>query len=350
VTKVTRVYGRNARISRIWKGVKVLQLTDAFARKFYYLRLSITDVCNFRCTYCLPDGYKPHGHSNKSFLSLDEIRRVSRAFAHLGTEKVRLTGGEPSLRRDFCEIIAAVRESPSIKTLAVTTNGYRMARDIDKWRDAGLTNINVSVDSLDARQFHAITGQDKFRDVMAGIDAAFDAGFSKVKVNTVLMRDVNHASLNTFLDWIKTRPIQLRFIELMETGDGGDLFRKHHVSGEVLREQLVRQGWQLQVRSRSDGPAQVFSHPDYLGEIGLIMPYEKDFCASCNRLRVSAIGNLHLCLFGEQGIPLRDLLANDMQQDDLMDRIQGGLSRKKQTHFLHEGNTGITQNLSFIGG
>ena len=332
------------------KVFKVLQLTDAFARKFYYLRLSITDVCNFRCTYCLPDGYKPHGHSNKSFLSLDEIRRVSRAFANLGTEKVRLTGGEPSLRRDFCEIIAAVRENPSIKTLAVTTNGYRMARDISKWRDAGLTNINVSVDSLDARQFHAITGQDKFREVMDGIDAAFDAGFSKVKVNTVLMRDVNHASLGTFLGWIKTRPIQLRFIELMETGDGGDLFRKHHVSGEVLREQLVRQGWQLQIRSRSDGPAQVFSHPDYLGEIGLIMPYEKDFCASCNRLRVSATGNLHLCLFGEQGIALRDLLADDMQQDDLMDRIQGGLSRKKQTHFLHEGNTGITQNLSFIGG
>lgn len=336
--------------SLIWKGVKVLQLTDAFARKFYYLRLSITDVCNFRCTYCLPHGYKPHGHSNKSFLSLDEIRRVTRAFANLGTEKVRLTGGEPSLRRDFCEIIATVCENPSIKTLAVTTNGYRMARDISKWRDAGLTHVNVSVDALNVRQFHVITGQDKFRDVMAGIDAAFGAGFSKVKVNTVLMRDVNHASLNIFLDWIKTRPIQLRFIELMETGDGVDVFRKHHVSGEFLREQLVCQGWQLQVRSRSDGPAQVFSHPDYIGEIGLIMPYEKDFCASCNRLRVSAIGNLHLCLFGEQGIPMRDLLVDDMQQDDLMNRIQDALIRKKQTHFLHESNTGVTQNLSFIGG
>lgn len=337
--------------SRIWKGVnKVQQLTDAFARKFYYLRLSITDVCNFRCTYCLPDGYKPHGHNNKSFLTLDEIRRVSRAFADLGTEKVRLTGGEPSLRRDFTEIIAAVRENPQIRQLAVTTNGYRMARDVRAWRDAGLTAINVSVDSLDARQFHAITGQDKFREVMNGIDAAFAAGFAKVKVNAVLMRDVNHASLHTFLNWIKDRPIQLRFIELMETGDGGDLFRKHHVSGEVIRDQLVQQGWKLMGRSRSDGPAQVFTHPDYLGEIGLIMPYEKDFCASCNRLRVSALGNLHLCLFGEQGIPLRDLLVDDLQQDELMARIQGGLSLKKQTHFLHQGNTGITQNLSFIGG
>lgn len=175
------------------------QLTDAFARKFYYLRLSITDVYNFRCTYCLPEGYQPSGAPTKRFLSLDEIRRVSRAFAALGTEKVRLTGGEPSLRRDFVEILAAIRENPSIKTLAVTTNGYRLARDVAVRRDAGLTALNVSVDSLDARQFHAITGQDKFHQVMAGIDAAFDCGFAKVKVNTVLMRDVNDNQLNTFL-------------------------------------------------------------------------------------------------------------------------------------------------------
>ncbi|QSD34246.1 GTP 3',8-cyclase MoaA [Pectobacterium brasiliense] len=328
----------------------VSQLTDAFARKFYYLRLSITDVCNFRCTYCLPDGYQANGTNPHRFLSLDEIRRVSRAFAELGTEKVRLTGGEPSLRRDFVDIITAIRENPAIRTLAVTTNGYRLARDVAQWRDAGLTALNVSVDSLDARQFHAITGQDKFRQVMDGIDAAFDCGFAKVKVNTVLMRDVNTGSLQTFLDWIKHRPIQLRFIELMETGEGGDLFRRHHVSGEVIRQQLLQQGWQQQQRARSDGPAQVFSHPDYQGEIGLIMPYEKDFCLSCNRLRVSAIGNLHLCLFGEQGIPLRDLLADDRHLDDLKMRISGGLSTKKQTHFLHEGNSGITQNLSFIGG
>lgn len=326
------------------------QFTDNFERKFYYLRLSITDVCNFRCTYCLPDGYKPQGVTNKSFLSLDEIRRVTRAFAASGTEKVRLTGGEPSLRRDFVEIIAAVRENHAIRQLAVTTNGYRLERDVAAWRAAGLTALNVSIDSLDARQFYAITGQDKFQQVMRGIDAAFDAGFSKVKVNTVLMKDVNHHSLDAFLDWIRTRPIQLRFIELMETGDGGALFRKHHISGAVIRDQLVAAGWQQQARSRSDGPAQVFCHPDYQGEIGLIMPYEKDFCASCNRLRVSAVGNLHLCLFGDGGVPLRDLLASDAQQDELQARIAASLNHKKQTHFLHQGNTGITQNLSFIGG
>ncbi|EOE5505207.1 GTP 3',8-cyclase MoaA [Cronobacter sakazakii] len=326
------------------------QLTDAFARKFYYLRLSVTDVCNFRCTYCLPDGYKPAGVTNKGFLSLDEIRRVTRAFANLGTEKVRLTGGEPSLRRDFCDIIAAVRENPSIRQIAVTTNGYRLARDVAQWREAGLTAVNVSVDSLDARQFHAITGQDKFRQVMAGIDAAFDAGFEKVKVNTVLMRDVNHHQLDTFLNWIQSRPIQLRFIELMETGEGSDLFRKHHISGATIRDELLKRGWIHQLRSRADGPAQVFCHPDYQGEIGLIMPYEKDFCASCNRLRVSSVGKLHLCLFGDGGVDLRDLLAEEGQQAALMARIETALLGKKQTHFLHQGNIGITQNLSYIGG
>lgn len=326
------------------------QLTDAYARRFYYLRLSITDVCNFRCTYCLPDGYKPNGLANKSFLTLDEIRRVTNAFSALGTEKVRLTGGEPSLRRDFTDIIRTVADNSAIREVAMTTNGYRMARDVREWREAGLTGINVSVDSLDARQFHAITGQDKFRQVMAGIDAAFDAGFERVKVNTVLMRDINHHQLDTFLAWIKPRPIQLRFIELMETGESNGLFQQYHISGLILRDALLQRGWIHKLRERSDGPAQVFTHPDYAGQIGLIMPYEKDFCASCNRLRVSSVGNLHLCLFGEGGVTLRDLLSSDTHLPELRARIEQALTHKKQTHFLHDGNTGITQNLSYIGG
>ncbi|NYY79821.1 hypothetical protein DMH17_09720 [Raoultella planticola] len=169
-------------------------------------------MCNFRCTYCLPDGYKPGAVTNKGFLSVDEIRRVTRAFSALGTEEGAADRRRTPLRRDFADIIAAVRENSAIRQIAVTTNGYRLARDVSQWRDAGLTAINVSVDSLDARQFHAITGQDKFHRVMDGIDAAFAAGFEKVKVNTVLMRDVNHHQLDTFLAWIQPRRIQLRFI------------------------------------------------------------------------------------------------------------------------------------------
>ncbi|MEL7292039.1 MAG: GTP 3',8-cyclase MoaA [Pseudomonadota bacterium] len=326
------------------------QFEDRFHRKFYYLRLSVTDVCNFKCTYCLPDGYRPSGQKNSSFLSLAEIQRVVSAFAECGTSKVRITGGEPSLRKDFNQIIATVASTPGIDKVATTTNGYRMAKQVSQWKEAGLTHINVSVDSLDPRMFHQITGENKFSQVMAGIDRAFEVGYEQVKVNVVLMKDLNAHELPAFLNWIKNRPIQLRFIELMQTGEMDELFQRHHVSGVAIRNQLIANGWLLKVRANNDGPAQVFVHPDYQGEIGLIMPYEKDFCASCNRLRVSAIGKLHLCLFGEQGAELRDLLEHDQQQRELIERIQAQLQTKSVSHFLHDGNSGMTPHLASIGG
>lgn len=326
------------------------QFEDKFNRKFYYLRLSVTDVCNFKCTYCLPDGYQPAERKKPSFLTLDEIQRVTGAFADCGTTKVRITGGEPSLRRDFTDIIRTVAAQPGISKVATTTNGYRMAKHVKEWRDAGLTHINVSVDSLDPKMFYQITGENMFHQVMAGIDAAFDAGFEQVKINTVLLKDLNSQELPKFLDWIKTRPIQLRFIELMQTGEMDNLFKSHHVSGVSIRNYLIANGWLQKVRSSNDGPAQVFCHPDYQGEIGLIMPYEKDFCQSCNRLRISANGKLHLCLFGDHGVELRDLLEADEQRAALIDRIQGGLQQKAVGHFLDDGNTGMTPHLASIGG
>lgn len=242
------------------------QFEDSFHRKFYYLRLSVTDVCNFKCTYCLPDGYKPE-EKKPSFLTIDEIRRVTSAFAECGTSKVRITGGEPSLRRDFTDIIHTVASQPGIEKVAMTTNGYRMAKHVQSWRDAGLTNINVSVDSLDPKMFHQITGENMFHQVMQGIDAAFDAGFEQVKINTVLLRDLNSLELPKFLEWIKTRPIQLRFIELMQTGEMDNLFTNHHVSGVSIRNHLIANGWLLKVKSENDGPAQVFCHPDYMGRL-----------------------------------------------------------------------------------
>ncbi|NVD07150.1 GTP 3',8-cyclase MoaA [Vibrio sp. JPW-9-11-11] len=326
------------------------QFEDRFHRKFYYLRLSVTDVCNFKCTYCLPDGYQPSGQKNSSFLSLPEIQRVVSAFAECGTSKVRITGGEPSLRKDFNQIIATVASTPGIEKVATTTNGYRMAKQVAQWQEAGLTHINVSVDSLDPRMFHQITGENKFTQVMQGIDRAFEVGYEQVKVNVVLMKDLNAHELPAFLKWIKDRPIQLRFIELMQTGEMDQLFQRHHVSGVAIRNQLIANGWLLKVRANNDGPAQVFVHPDYEGEIGLIMPYEKDFCASCNRLRVSATGKLHLCLFGEQGVELRDLLEHEQQQGALIERIQSQLQTKSVSHFLHDGNSGMTPHLASIGG
>ena len=331
------------------KNVGNVGLVDAFQRAYYYLRLSITDQCNFRCNYCLPDGYQPEANK-PSFLTLSEIVRVAEAFAAMGTEKIRLTGGEPTLRKDFITIAENVANVSGIRQLALTTNGYRMAKDVDAWQRAGITSINVSVDSLDPKMFHQITGINKFDEVMRGIERAFEIGYKKVKVNSVLMKNLNDHEFNQFLAWVKNRPIQMRFIELMQTGEMDTFFHHHHLSGEILVNKLLEQGWQLQQKAITDGPAKVFKHPDYMGEIGLIMPYEKNFCASCNRLRVSAKGKLHLCLFGEEGIELRDLLRSDDQQSILQARIFSALQGKREHHYLHQGDTGIRQHLASIGG
>lgn len=331
------------------KNVGNERLVDAFQRHYYYLRLSITDQCNFRCNYCLPNGYQPEANK-PSFLTLSEITRVARAFAAMGTEKIRLTGGEPTLRRDFLTIAESVANVEGIRHVALTTNGYRMAKDVADWKRAGVTSVNVSVDSLDPRMFHQITGINKFDEVMRGIDRAFDVGYHKVKVNSVLMKNLNDHEFNQFLAWVKNRPIQMRFIELMQTGEMDSFFERHHLSGEILAQKLLSQGWQLQQRAVTDGPAKVFSHPDYQGEIGLIMPYEKNFCASCNRLRVSAKGKLHLCLFGEEGIELRDLLQSEEQQGVLQSRIFSALQGKREHHYLHQGDSGIRNHLASIGG
>ncbi|WED20894.1 GTP 3',8-cyclase MoaA [Vibrio sp. JC009] len=327
-----------------------IQFEDNFQRKFYYLRLSVTDVCNFKCTYCLPDGYKPSGCKNSSFLSLPEITRIAKAFADCGTSKIRITGGEPTLRKDFTEIVHTIASTDGIKKVAMTTNGYRMATHVQEWRDAGLNNINVSLDSLDPRMFHQITGENKFGQVMAGIDKAFEVGYEQIKVNVVLMKDLNSGELPAFMNWIKDRPIQLRFIELMQTGEMDTFFEKHHKSGVSIQNMLIANGWVQKVKEASDGPAKVFMHPDYQGEIGLIMPYEKSFCNSCNRLRISSLGKLHKCLFGEHGVDLRDLLQADEQHDELIERIQYELQTKSAGHFLHDGQTGMTPHLASIGG
>ncbi|WP_249963506.1 GTP 3',8-cyclase MoaA [Histophilus somni] len=324
-------------------------LIDAFQRKYYYLRLSVTDMCNFRCNYCLPHGYRAE-NTKPSFLNLVEIKRLVNAFAQLGTEKVRITGGEPTLRKDFLSIVENIRAIETIKNIALTTNGYKMAKQVEDWKKAGISAINVSVDSLDPKMFHAITGVDKFHDIMRGIDRAFEIGYEKIKVNSVLMKSLNDKEFDQFLMWVKERPIQMRFIELMQTGEMAQFFHQYHLSGQILAEKLIREGWSIQKKERADGPAKVFAHPDYKGEIGLIMPYEKNFCTSCNRLRVSAKGKLHLCLFGEEGIDLRDLLQFDEQQNQLKSRIFTALQSKREHHFLHIGDSGIRNHLASIGG
>jgi cyclic pyranopterin phosphate synthase len=322
-------------------------LQDNFGRKFYYLRLSITDVCNFRCNYCLPDGYDCE--QPRDFLSLAEISRLVKGFAQLGTEKIRITGGEPSLRKDLPDIIHAIKQTAGIKQVAITSNGFKLPQHLPQWLDAGIDAINISIDSLDPRQFHTITGHDKLTNILKGIDLAIRDGRPKVKINTVLMREYNAYDLNTYLNWIKHTPVTLRFIELMQTGDNHTFFSQQHVRGETIKQRLLQQGWLPALREKAAGPAQEFYHPDYQGKIGLIMPYSKDFCQSCNRLRVSSSGQLHLCLFADQGLSLREQLQSD-DTEALIERIQMLLHDKQLSHSLEQQLTGATKHLAMLGG
>ncbi|WP_163933549.1 GTP 3',8-cyclase MoaA [Paraferrimonas sp. SM1919] len=324
-------------------------LTDNFGRTFPYLRLSLTDVCNFSCDYCLPDGFK-RCSSKPSFLSRQEIINLVDAFTELGTYKVRLTGGEPTLRRDFVEIVKAVANHPNVSQVALTTNGYRLEKQVQKWFLAGLTHLNVSVDTLDQQRFYQLTGHNKLASILKGIDKALELGFAKIKLNAVLLKGVNDQQLPQFLEYVKHKKVSVRFIELMQTGDNLTYFKKHHVANEVLYRQLEAGGWQPKIKASADGPAVEYYHSDYQGTLGFISPYSKDFCTGCNRLRVTSVGDLRLCLFGEQGVSLRPLLQRPEQQPQLISCIQEQLNYKASSHFLAVGDTGVTTNLSIIGG
>jgi cyclic pyranopterin phosphate synthase len=322
-------------------------LKDSFGRKFPYLRLSVTEVCNFRCTYCLPNGYQK---TERDFLTLPEITRLATAFAELGTHKIRLTGGEPTVRRDLIEIAHAVSNIPSIRTVALTTNGYNLKENARAFRDAGINALNVSVDSLDSERFHAITGQDKLTHVLEGIEAAKAAGFTNIKINSVLLKEVTDHTLPEFLAWIQREALSVRFIELMQTGENLAFFKQHHISANVIIQQLLEHGFVPELRKPDSGPAQEFTHPDYAGKIGIIAPYSKDFCKSCNRLRVTSRGKLMLCLFGEGGYDLRPYLQADDQREELIDAIASALHFKHETHYLQQGITGSTPHLATLGG
>ena len=324
-------------------------LHDGHGRRFEYLRLSLTDVCNFRCSYCLPDGYRKQAGMPAN-LSVEEIRRLVAAFSRLGLWKVRLTGGEPALRRELLDIARTVSAVPGIHRLAMTTNGYRLAERAQDYADAGINALNVSVDSLDPARFASITGHDRLGEVLGGIDAARRAGITAIKLNSVLMRGVNDDELEAFIAFVQEHDLSLRFIEVMRTNDNTAFFERHHLAGAEISERLEAMGWNRLPREAGAGPAVEFAQGNRPGKIGIIAPYSKDFCTTCNRLRVSAKGKLHLCLFGDHGIDLRSLLQEDGQHEMLVQRILKLIATKAPSHRLHEGNSGGTPHLASIGG
>ena len=322
-------------------------LIDNFGRRFSYLRLSVTDICNFRCTYCLPSGYKKN---NQSFLSVVEIKNLAAAFAEMGISKIRLTGGEPTVRKDFIDIAESISSLKNIKNIALITNGYCLKKYAKDFAACGISAINISIDSLNKENFKNITDHDKLSLVLDGVQEALNVGIKAVKINTVLLKEINDSELDSFISFVKDKPIALRFIELMRTGDNADYFFKHHLKSDFIQEQLEKRGWKKLQRESDSGPAIEYFHPCSKGRIGIIAPYSKSFCSGCNRLRVTARGDLRLCLFGSGSYNLKPLLQNENQKEDLKNKVAQLLNLKTSSHLLHLGKTGLISNLASLGG
>ena len=327
-------------------------LQDSFGRKFPYIRMSITEVCNFKCGYCLPNGYMADKSDNRKFLHIDEIRRLAKGFSELGVQKIRLTGGEPTVRKDFFEIVKILKNETSIRKVVITTNGYHLDQKAKLLVDSGLDGINISIDSLDRETFKNITKHDRLPEILRGIEILQDLGFENIKINAVLLNGINASTkdFNSWSDFIKKNKINFRYIELMQTGDNLDYFQKYHISANKFVDFLNNDSWIIQTFGKDAGPSKNFIKAEYKGKFGVIAPYSKDFCKSCNRLRITAKGDLRLCLFGNTGISIRHLMQKDEQLEELKDLILKQLNYKKESHYLEIGETGLNKNLSTTGG
>tara|TARA_Y100001970_G_scaffold263771_1_gene349594 strand:- start:209 stop:1201 length:993 start_codon:yes stop_codon:yes gene_type:complete len=327
-------------------------LQDSFGRKFPYIRMSITDVCNFKCGYCLPNGYQVDKGDNRKFLHLDEIKRLAKCFSELGVCKIRITGGEPTVRKDFFEIIKTLKFESGIEKVVITTNGYRLDQKAEQLVSSGLNGINISIDSLDRETFKKITSHDRLPEILKGIKNLQDLGFKNIKINGVLLNGVNASEkdFNNWSEFIRNNKIDYRYIELMRTGDNLDYFNKYHVSSKIFKDYLSKNKWIYQTLGKDAGPSLNYINPEFKGKFGIIAPYSKDFCKTCNRLRITSRGDLRLCLFGSTGISIRHLLQKDDQLEELKDLILKQMKFKKESHYLELGETGLTKNLSTTGG
>ena len=327
-------------------------LKDSFGRSFPYIRLSITDVCNFKCGYCLPNGYQKNKSDNRKFLDINEIKRLAKGLSELGVCKIRLTGGEPSVRNDFFDIVDILKKQSGIKKTVVTTNGYRLDKIAKQIAESGLDGINISIDSLDRKTFEKITGHDRLPEILKGIENLQKLNFKNIKINAVLLKGVNSSNkdFEAWSNFVKSNKIDFRYIELMQSGENLEYFKKYHISSKILSNYLNENKWIIQTLGKDAGPSKNYINPSFKGKFGLIAPYSKNFCKTCNRLRITARGDLRLCLFGNTGINIRHLIQRDDQLEELKELISKQLNFKKESHYLERGDTGSTKNLSKTGG
>lgn len=326
------------------------KLQDRFGRTVNYVRLSVTDRCDFRCVYCMAEDmtFLPR----EQILTLEEIASVAKSFVSLGTEKIRLTGGEPLVRRGILDLVREIG-SYGLRDFAMTTNGSQLPTMAEPLRKAGLKRLNISLDSLDEEKFNRITRTGKLNQVLDGIDAAREAGFKGIKLNVVVMKGGNDHEVPELVEFARRKGIDITFIEEMPLGEISD-----HDRGEVLCtsdevHEIISQRHQLiPTPEDSGGPARYYRMPDSQSRVGFISPHSHNFCSTCNRVRVTVEGRLLLCLGNEHSVDLRQVLrGHPANEEKLREAIINSMDLKPERHhFSSEGDVQILRFMNMTGG
>lgn len=325
------------------------QLVDRFGRRVEYLRLSVTDRCDFRCVYCM--GEDPCFLPKEQVLSLEELAWVAQAFTELGVQKIRLTGGEPLVRSDCVQLVSMISSLPGLKELSMTTNGSRLTRLAKPLREAGLNRLNISLDTLDAERFSALTRNGKLERVIAGIDAALAAGFQRIKLNAVVLKGQNDAEVLDLVDFCRSRSLNIAFIEEMPLGEMDERKQSRHLSSDDVRA-IIQTKYPLTLSdARTAGPARYYDMADSDCHIGFISPHSHNFCHECNRVRVTVEGRLLLCLGNEHSVDLKAIVREhpgdiDRLKQVIIDAIE---LKPLKHHFTHDG-TQVLRFMNVTGG
>lgn len=326
------------------------RLTDRFGRTVNYVRLSVTDRCDFRCVYCMAEDmtFLPRAR----ILTLEEIARLAGTFAGLGTSKIRLTGGEPLVRRGIVDLVQEISKL-GLRDFAMTTNGHRLPDMAESLRKAGLGRLNISLDSLDPEKFRTITRTGSLSRVLDGIDAARDAGFNQIKLNTVVMKGRNEQEVPELIEFARRKQLDISFIEEMPLGEISEHDRGLALcSSDEVRELIREHHPLLPTTDDTGGPSRYYRMPDSPVRVGFISPHSHNFCASCNRVRVTAEGRLLLCLGNEHSVDLmRVLRAHPANDDKLRDTIIRAMDLKPERHhFSSDGDVQILRFMNMTGG
>jgi len=323
-------------------------LVDPFGRRVEYLRLSVTDKCNLRCFYCLPEGFRGFEEPG-NWLRFDEIERVIAAFADLGVNRVRITGGEPLVRRDLPQLASRLAALPGIEDLSLSTNATLLQRHAGELREAGISRINVSLDSLRPERFEQITGG-SLKPVLDGLVAAKAAGFAPIKINMLALRDINDDEFEAMVAFCLEHDFTLRFIEAMPVGSTGRNASDHYLDLQTVRKRLERSFELLPGVMPGGGPARYVQVGGTDLRIGFITPISQHFCATCNRVRLAVDGTLYLCLGQDHQYPLRPLLRRGISDAGLRDAIIEALTLKPERHEFQEKPGQVVRFMSQTGG